>query len=119
MSSNLLYDTVGDDPLRRVTPKEIIDFLAKKDFLDQLRECDVRGLGPDLLREGVIDINEADGIGHSKGMKVAADNLYMILHNDKSTYKLTALTEILANTSKGTHKDLADMISEFLGSARK
>ena len=96
-----------------------MDFLAKKDFLDQLRECDIRGLGSDLLSKDVIDINEAGGIGHSKGMKEAADSLYMILHRDKSTHKLTALTEILANTTKATHKDLADMISEFLGIAGK
>ena len=101
------------------TPKEIKDFLVKLDFLDRLRECDIRGLGPDLLREGVIDIDEADEIRHNKEMKEAADNLYMILHRDKSTKKLTALTKILANTSKGTHKNLADMISEFLESAGK
>ena len=103
-----------------MTPQQIKEFLAKKDFLDQLKECDIRGLGSDLLREGAIDINEADGIGHNKGMKEAADNLYMILHRDKSPKKLTALKEYLyANTTKGTHKDLADMISEFLESTGK
>ena len=100
--------------------QQIQEFLTKKDFLERLRECDVRGLGPDLLSEGVIDIDEADDIGHNKGMKEAADNLYMILHRDKSTKKLTALREYLyTNTTKGTHKDLADMISEFLGIAGK
>ena len=97
-----------------------MDFLAKMDFLDQLRECDVRGLVPDLLREGVISIDEADYIGHSKGMKEAADKLYMILQRDKSPKKLTALKECLyANTTKGTYKDLADMISKFLESTGK
>ena len=103
-----------------MTPEEIKEFLAKKDFLDQLRECDVRGLGPDLLREGVIDIDEADGIGPKKGMKEAVGNLYIILQRDKSPKKLTALKECLyANITKGTYKDLADMISEFLESAGK
>ena len=97
-----------------------MDFLAKKDFQDQLRECDIRGLGPDLLREGVIGIDEADSIGHNKGMKEAVDDLYIMLQRDKSTKKLKALKECLyANTTKGTHKDLADMISEFLGIAGK
>ena len=59
--------------------QQIQEFLTKKDFLERLRECDVRGLGPDLLSEGVIDIDEADDIGHNKGMKEAADNLYICL----------------------------------------
>ena len=69
----------------------------------------------------MIDQDEADDIGskNKKGMKEAADNLYMILQRDKSTKKLTALKECLyANTTKGTYKDLADMISEFLDNCK-
>ena len=65
----------------------------------------------------MIDEDEAAEIGskNKQGMKEAADNLYMILQTDKSPIKLTALKECLyANTTKGTYKDLADMISEFL-----
>ena len=65
----------------------------------------------------MIDQDEADDIRskNKKGMKEAADNLYMILQTDKSPKKLTALKECLyANTTRGTYKDLADMISEFL-----
>ena len=88
--------------------------------MEQLKECDIRGLGPDLLSEGVIDKDEAEDIGFKKRAGEAASNLYMILQRDKSTNKLLALKECLyANTTKGTHKDLADIISEFLGIAGK
>ena len=88
--------------------------------MEQLKECDIRGLGPDLLRKGVIDKDEADDIGFKKGAGEAASNLYMILQRDKSTNKLTALREYLyANTTKETHKDLANIISKFLGIAGK
>ena len=95
--------------------KDVGDFLRTDEFLEKLRECDIRGLVPDLLSKGVIDLNEASDIGHNKGMKVAANNLYMILLRDKCTLKLEALMNYLyADTTKGTFKILADMISEFL-----
>ena len=88
--------------------------------MEQLKECDIRGLGSDLLRKGVIDKDEAEDIGFKKGAGEAASNLYMILQRDKSTKKLLALKECLsANTTKENHKDLADMISKFLGIADK
>ena len=102
------------------TLKEIKEFLEREEFLKQLKECDIRGLGTDLLRKGVIDKDEADDIGFKKGAREATNNLYMILQGDKSTKKLLALKECLyANLTKETHKDLADMISKFLGIAGK
>ena len=98
------------------TPEQIKEFLEREEFLKQLKECDIRGLSSDLLRKGVIDKDEADDIGFKKGAEEAASNLYMILQRDKSTNKLLALKQCLyANATKETHKDLADMISEFLG----
>ena len=68
----------------------------------------------------MIDKDEADDIGFKKGAGEAASNLYMILQRDKSTKKLLALKQYFhANTTKETHKDLADMISVFLGIADK
>ena len=62
----------------------------------------------------MIDLAEEECIGRTKGLKEAADNLYLILQKDKSSSKLEALAEALQNdSSKKIYQELAAMINIF------
>ena len=94
---------------------QIKEFL-KSDFLEFLKECDIRRLVPSLKAHNVIDYDEIWRTEYGGGRREANLRLYEMLCRDISTQKLSALSHCLReDNTQPVHRLLADKISAFLG----
>ena len=90
--------------------------MSSNHFLDYFRSnCDVRRIAECLQQSKVLEIDDLEKMVRSVDRRSANTNLYILLNNDPSLAKLTALSEALREDyTHGCHKELADRIDQFI-----